>query len=140
MVRISNSKLIKLLIENSRRSYTELARALGVTEAAVRKRIRKLEELGVIKRYTIEVDPRRLGYGITCFIGLDVSPEKYMRMIRGLRERSEVIRLYSTSGDHNILAECWLKDLEELSRFLGELEKAPGAIRVCPAIVLERIK
>ena len=109
MVRISNSELVKLLMENSRRSYVELARLLGVTEAAIRKRVRRLEEEGVIRGYTIDVDPKRLGYEILCFLGLDIAPESYMRMLEILRGRNEVVKLYSTSGDHNILAECWLE-------------------------------
>jgi len=79
MVRISNSELVKLLMENSRRSYVELARLLGVTEAAIRKRVRRLEEEGVIRGYTIDVDPKRLGYEILCFLGLDIAPESYIR-------------------------------------------------------------
>lgn len=140
MVRISNSELVKLLMENSRRSYVELARLLGVTEAAIRKRVRRLEEEGVIRGYTIDVDPKRLGYEILCFLGLDIAPESYMRMLEVLRGRNEVVKLYSTSGDHNILAECWFRSLDELNKFIKELEGLPGLIRACPAIVLQRLK
>jgi len=140
MVRISNLELVKLLMENSRRSYVELARLLGVTEAAIRKRVRRLEEEGVIRGYTIDVDPKRLGYEIICFLGLDIAPESYMRMLEVLRGRNEVVKLYSTSGDHNILAECWFRSLDELNKFVKELESLPGLIRACPAIVLQRLK
>ena len=140
MVRISNSQLVRLLMENSRRPYVELARILGVTEAAIRKRIRKLEREGVIRGYTIDVDPRKLGYEIVCFLGLDIAPESYMRMLEALRGRDEVVRLYSTSGDHNVLAECWFRSLDELNKFIKELESLPGLIRACPAIVLQRLK
>ncbi len=140
MVRISNSELVKLLIEDSRRSYVKLAKILGVTEAAVRKRIKKLEEMGVIRGYTIEVDPKKLGYELICFIGLDVSPEKYVKAINNLKDKQEVVKLYSTSGDHTILAECWFRNLEELNKFIEDVEKAPGTTRVCPAIVLQRVK
>ena len=140
MVRISNLELVKLLMENSRRSYVELARLLGVTEAAIRKRVRRLEEEGVIRGYTIDVDPKRLGYEIICFLGLDIAPESYMRMLEILRGRDEVVKLYSTSGDHNILAECWFRSLDELNKFVKELESLPGLIRACPAIVLQRLK
>jgi len=118
-------------MENSRRPYVELARLLGITEAAIRKRIRKLEREGVIRGYTIDVDPKKLGYEIVCFLGLDIAPESYM---------DEVVKLYSTSGDHNILAECWFRSLDELNKFIKELESLPGLIRACPAIVLQRLK
>jgi len=54
---------------------------LRARKAAVRKRIKKLEEMGVIRGYTIEVDPKKLGYELVCFVGLDVSPEKYMKLL-----------------------------------------------------------
>lgn len=127
-------------MENSRRSYVELARILGVTEAAVRKRVKRLEELGAIQRYTVEVDPKKLGYELVCFVGMDVAPERYVKLISNLRERPEVVKLYSTSGDHTIIAECWFKSLEDLTKFVEELESFPGATRICPAVVLQRIK
>ncbi|MCS7133086.1 MAG: Lrp/AsnC family transcriptional regulator [Nitrososphaeria archaeon] len=140
MVRISDIKLIKLLMENSRISYVELARALGVTEAAVRKKIKKLEKLGVVRKYSIEVDPRKLGYEVVAFIGLDAAPEHYIRVMEGLREREEVVSLYSTSGDHMLIAECWFRNSSELSGFVDELGKMEGVSRVCPAIVVEKVK
>ncbi|RLG08955.1 MAG: transcriptional regulator [Thaumarchaeota archaeon] len=140
MVRISDITLIKLLMENSRRPYIELAKILGVTEAAVRKRIKRLEERGIIRRYSVEVDPRKLGYEVVAFIGLDAAPEHYIRVMEDLRARDEVINLYSTSGDHMLIAECWFRNSRELSAFIKELERAREVSRVCPAIVLEKIK
>lgn len=140
MVRISNHALIRLLMENSRLPYVEIAKKLGISEAAVRKRIRRLEELGVIRRYTIEVDPERLGYEILAIIGLDAGPEYLLKIMEELRGREEVVRLYLTSGDHMLIAECWFKGSEELSSFIKALESREGVKRVCPAIVLERLK
>ncbi len=140
MVRISDIKLIKLLMENSRRPYVELAKILGVTEAAVRKRIKRLEERGVIRRYTVEVDPKKLGYEAVGIIGFDTAPEHYLRIMEDLKKCEEVVKLYSTSGDHMLIAECWFKSSSELSDFVKKLEKTEGVKRVCPAIVLERLK
>ena len=140
MVRISDIELIKLLMENSRRPYIELARRLGVTEAAVRKRIKRLEERGIIRRYSIEVDPRKLGYEVVAFIGVDVAPEHYLRLMEDLKRREEVVNLYSTSGDHMLIAECWFKNSSELSAFIKELERSNEVSRVCPAIVIEKVK
>ena len=140
MVRISDVELVKLLMKNSRRPYVELARILGVTEAAVRKRIKRLEERGIIRGYSIEVDPRKLGYEVMSFIGVDAAPEHYIRIMEDLKRRAEVVNLYSTSGDHMMIAECWFKNSDELSAFVKELEDTEGVSRICPAIVLEKVK
>jgi len=140
MVRISNQDLIRLLMENARASYVEIAEKLGVSEAAVRKRIKRLEDLGVIRRYTIDLDPRRLGYEVLAIIGLDVEPEHLLKVMEELKSREEVVRLYLTSGDHMLIVECWFENSQEFSSFIKGLESREGIKRVCPAIVLERLK
>lgn len=117
-----------------------MANIFGVSEAAVRKRIRKLEEEGVIKKYTVVIDPRKLGYNVHAFIGLDASPEKFLHIVEELKKLEEVLNLYTSTGDHMILAECWLKNSQELTEFVEKLNNLEGVKRVCPAIILEKIK
>jgi len=140
MVRFSDFELIKLLMKNSRTPYVKLGELLGVSETAIRKRIRKLEEDGVIRRYTIEVDPKKLGFKVNALIGLDTVSERFIAVIEELKAMEEVLSLYSASGDHMILLECWFKDSDELTRFVKRLESIRGVTRVCPAIILEKLK
>ena len=140
MVRFSDFELIKLLMKNSRTPYVKLGELLGVSETAIRKRVRKLEEEGVIKRYTIEVDPKKLGFKVNALIGLDTVSERFIAVIEELKAMEEVLGLYSASGDHMILLECWFKDSDELTRFVKRLESIHGVSRICPAIILEKLK
>ncbi|MEM4699653.1 MAG: Lrp/AsnC family transcriptional regulator [Candidatus Nezhaarchaeales archaeon] len=140
VVRFSNSELLRLLRENSRTPFSRIAKQLGVTEAAVRKRVRRLEEGGVITRYTIEVDFKKLGYEVHAFIGIDTRPESLISVIKSLRELEEVVSLYSTSGDHVLIAECWFKSSSDLVSFVDRLNSMDGITRVCPAIVVEKVK
>lgn len=140
MVRISNKKLLELMLKNARMSFVEMAKKLGVTEAAVRKRVRKLEENGSIRGYTIIVDPKSIGYSIDALIGIDTTPEKLLAVIRKLKRRSDVLSLYTSSGDHMIMIECWFKTHDELDKFVKMLEGMDGVTRVCPATILEKLK
>ena len=140
MVRISDIKLIKILLTNSRLPYTKIADELGVTEAAIRKRIKKLESQGVIKKYTIYVDPKAMGYNYDVLIGLDTTPEKFISILNILKEDEKVIELYTSTGDHMILIRTWLKDSKELDSYIKYLESMEGVTKVCPAIIIERIK
>ncbi len=140
MVRISNLELIRILLTNSRIKYSELARRLGVSETAVRKRIRQLEEDKVIRRYTIDVDPKRLGFDIDAIIGIDTEPEYYVHILDRLSEMDQVISVYSSSGDHMILIRAWFEDHSRLRDFVKRLEGMEGITKVCPATIIDRIK
>jgi len=139
MVRISNLELLRILKENSRIPFVKIAKIFGVSETAVRKRIRKLEKEGIIKKYTIEVNLKKIGLEMA-LIGMDTKPEYYISTIEKLKEMDEVVNLYASSGDHMIMIECWFKSSEKLRKFIKTLESMEGVTRVCPAIILEKIK
>jgi len=140
MVRVSDIEIIRMLMENARIPYVRMAEKLGVSEAAVRKRIRKLEREGVIKKYTVEVDPKKLGFEVVALIGVDAKPESFITVLEALKGMEEVVSLYSSSGDHMMLVEVWFRNSEELTRFVKKLESLEGVTRVCPAIILEKVK
>ncbi len=142
MVRVSDRDLmiLEILMRDARTPYTEIARRLGVTEAAIRKRVKKLEELGVIRGYRAVVDPKKIGYKIVAEIGFDVEPEQYVKAIERVKRMPEVKRMKSTTGDHMIMIECWFHDSDEMVRFVRRLESIDGVQRVCPAILVEELK
>lgn len=133
-------ELITILKQDSRKTHVDLAKIFGVTETAIRKRIKKLESQGIIKRFTIEVDLKKLGFEIHTLIGLDTSPEKLINVLEKLKNMDEVVSLYSSSGDHMILIESWFKNMNELSEFVKKLNRIDGVVKICPAILLEKIK
>ncbi len=134
-------KIIKILQENSRTPYTEIGKKLGLTEATIRKRVSELERKGVIKRYTIEVDPEKLGYRNVTILGLDVEPQYLLEAARKIAEYEEVRWVATATGDHMIMCEIWARDGEDLFRFLTDkIGKVKGVKDLCPAIIMERIK
>lgn len=140
MVRFSNLELIETLEENAREPFVKIARKFRVSETAVRKRIKKLEKEGVIKRYTVEVDYGKLGFNVDALIGVDASPEHYLSAIEKLRLMKEIKALYSSAGDHMLLIRCIFKTSEELANFVKKINEIEGVTRVCPAILLEKLK
>ena len=132
--------MIRILKQDSRKTHVDLAKIFGVTEAAIRKRIKKLESQGIIKKFTIEVDLKKLGFEVHTLIGLDASPENLINVLEKLKSMDEVVSLYSSSGDHMILIECWFKNMNELSEFVKKLNTIEGVAKICPAILLEKIK
>jgi len=135
-----DKKIIEILKEDARTPFTKIAKELGITEAAVRKRVKNLEERGVIKKYTIEIDCTKLGYNVTALTGVDTEPDRFLDIAKRLKEYDFTYNVYITSGDHMIMTEIWAKNREELMKILVEIGGLEGVKRVCPAIVLEKIK
>ena len=132
--------ILKMLMKNARVSYSELARNVGLSDVAVIKRVKRLEELGIIKRYTIVVDYTKLGYKLISITGLDVTPEKMLDVVNFLKGKNYVKFLAITSGDHTIMTVIVARSSEELEKIHRELSGLPGVKRVCPAIILEVLK
>ncbi|MCO6040412.1 MULTISPECIES: HTH-type transcriptional regulator LrpA [Thermococcus] len=133
--------IIEMLTKDARTPFTEIAKVLGISETAVRKRVRALEEKGIIQQYTIKVNPQKLGYNLISITGVDTKPEKLFEVANKLKEFEFVRELYLSSGDHMIMAEIWAKDGEDLADIMSnKIGKIDGVTKVCPAIILERLK
>jgi Lrp/AsnC family transcriptional regulator for asnA, asnC and gidA len=134
-------KIIRMLMDDARASYTNMAKEMGITEAAVRKRVKNLELKGVIKKYTVEVDSSKLGYNIISLTGVDTEPEKFLDVAKKLKEEDFTRSVYITTGDHMIMAEIWARDGDELTKIISDkIGKLPGVKKICPAIILEKVK
>ena len=133
--------IIEMLTKDARTPFTEIAKVLGISETAVRKRVKALEEAGVIKQYTVVIDPSKLGYNLVSLTGVDTLPERIFEVANKLKEFDFVRRVYLTSGDHMIMTEVWAKNGEDLSDIISnKIGKIDGVTKVCPAIILEKFK
>ena len=136
-----DKKIINILLNKGRKPYTEIAKELGTSESSIRKRVKKMEEEGVIKGYEAVVEPSRLGYGVVALTGFDTSPEDFLNVAKELCKFEEVRKLHTTTGDHMIMTEIWAKDGKELTEIIfNKLSNIEGIKKVCPAIILERMK
>ena len=141
MIDERDEKIIELLSKDSRMAYTKIAEEIGISETAIRKRIQKLEKEGVIKNYTLEVDPTKMGYEIVSITGVNTAPDKFLEVANKMKkiERAKDVKI--TTGDHTIMSTIWAKDGEELSEIISEeIGKMEGVNSVYPAIILEEVK
>ena len=140
MVKNKNQIILEMLKENARITLKEIAQKLKISETAVRKRIKKLERDGVIKKYTIEIDHQKLGYEIKALIGIDTLPESYVHVIDILKKDEKINNICASTGDHMIMLEVWFHNNNALTNYVKWLEKLPGVTKVCPAILLGKLK
>ncbi|MFX0123392.1 MAG: Lrp/AsnC family transcriptional regulator [Candidatus Hodarchaeota archaeon] len=137
---LNDFDILVALQNDSDVSYVELGQKFNVSDVAIRKRVKKLRKQGIIKRYTIEIDQRKLGFELTAFIGFDVEAGSFVTIIEELKEWNEVQSIFQTSLDHDFLMECWFRNNDDLTSFITKLEGLHGVTRVCPATVIQRIK
>lgn len=82
-------KIIEALRKDSGAPIRKISKLVHISESGVRKRVRRLEHEGVIERYTVVVDPSKLGYNAVAVVGLDVAPEKHHVVIGKLAKLGE---------------------------------------------------
>jgi len=136
-----DKKIVQLLEQDGRRSFNEIAKKLKLSESAIRKRVVALQEKGVIKKFTIQVDPAKLGTSSVSIVGVDVEPTKLLEVAQKLCEVDEIRSVATSTGDHMIMTEIWTKDGRELTKLLSEkIGAIDGVKKICPAMILERFK
>jgi len=134
-----NYSILEMLRRNARTPKTKLAQHFGITETAIRKRIRKLESERIIIGYRAIIDYRKVNM-VCSFTGIDVRPEYLMSLMKSLRNIQKVTSLYLTSGDHDLVAEIVCEDINELEEVHKKILRYEGVKRICPAIVNEVIE
>ena len=132
-------KIIEILMRNARTPKVRIAKELGVTETAVRKRIAKLEKERIILSYKAVVNYKSAGL-ISSLTGVDVDAEKLWIVVNKLKEMDEVKSMWLTTGDHMIMLEVVVKSVDKLSEVHERIARIDGVKRVCPAVILEVLK
>lgn len=134
-------KIIEILSKDSRVPNTEIAKKLGVSESTVRKRIKALEKKGVIEKYSIVVNPAKMGFNTVAIVGLDVEPSRFLNVATKLTEFKEVRYVATSTGDHMIMIEIWANNGKELTEIISnKIGRIEGINRICPSIILEKLK
>lgn len=132
--------ILRILQEDGRTSYSEIARRLSVPESTVRLRVKRLVEKGVIRKFAALINPFKAGYSIVAFIAVDVEPSKIKEAAEKLKELPEVDVLGIATGAHDILMQVTVKDLKELENFLIEKLGRIEGIKSTETSILTSVK
>ncbi len=134
-------RILSVLEEDAQASCAEIADRADVSKPTVRKYISQLEEEGVIVGYSAEVDPKKLSSQSIAMVGMDVDSGKYVEATRELKELESVESLYTSSGDHMLMAEVRAADGDELGEIISDqLLDVDGVTAAHPSFLQERLK
>jgi Lrp/AsnC family transcriptional regulator, regulator for asnA, asnC and gidA len=118
--------IVGALQADGRRPFTQIARDLGISEAAVRQRVARLEAAGVMQVVAV-ADPIQVGYKTMAMVGISVEPGRREAVAEALRKIPEVAYLVLIAGSFDLLCEVVCEDNDHLLRFLGgELGRLEG--------------
>ncbi|MDG5817357.1 HTH-type transcriptional regulator LrpA1 [Natronococcus sp. A-GB7] len=137
----TEDRILAVLEEDAQASYAEIADRADVSKPTVRKYINQLEDEGVIVGYSADVDPKKLSSQTIAMVGLDVASERYVEATKAIKELEEVEALYSSSGDHMLMAEVRAEDGDALGEIISEeLLEIEGVTAAHPSFLQERLK
>lgn len=136
-----DNKIIDILKDNARLSYSEIGEKIGISRVSVRKRMEALEEKGIIQGYKAIIDPTKVPGGVEFILDVDTTPEYYEEVVEWLSRNKFINQIYSVSGECAIHATGRVsnpRNLELLSKSLYR-EAKKGVLRISGKIVLSTL-
>lgn len=132
-------RIIAEMMETAEVSYADLGKKLFVSGGTIHVRIKKLQQIGIVKGTKLNVDLKVLGYDVIAFIGIFLEKSSlYDTVAKELNKIPQIVRLNYTTGNYSMFAEIVCKDINQLRFVLhDELQKIKGIERTETFISLE---
>lgn len=132
--------ILRVLQEDSRTSYRNIANRLGLSVGTVHNRVKKLTQAGIIKSFSTILDPERLGFELTAIILMQVEGGHIVDVEKILARSPLVIAVYDITGDFDIVIIAKFRSRAELNTFIKEVLKMPHIKRSVTSIALNVVK
>ena len=137
----SDQKIVRLLIENARISYSDLGDKIGLSRVAVKARIQALEQRGIIEEYTTVINPQKISGAVSCYFEIETTPGSLSEVIDILNGDDTVTQIYRVTGKDKLHVHAVAASGEEMETFLhAVIDTLPGVVSCSCNIILSRIK
>ena len=144
MLDSQDRRILNELQRDSRLTTQELADRVGMSSSAAWRRVRSLEEAGIIDRYAVIVDPKKAGFGLATIVQISLARHEQANVDQFIREvlrHPEVLECFATSGEADFHLRVVVEDIDAYNRFLDDfIFRLPGVSQVRSNIVLKEIK
>lgn len=125
-----DKQILKLIADDARIPFLEVARLCNVSGAAIHQRIQKLTNLGILKGSQFIIDPEKIGYETCAFIGLNLkNPESFDEVVEQLRQMPEVVECHYTTGDYDLFIKVYAINNHHLLNFVHDKLQPLGVSR-----------
>lgn len=136
-----DQRIVQLLIENARMSYSDIGQAVGISRVAVKARIQALEQRGVIEEYTTIINPQKISGAVSCYFEIETRPDTLAEVTDRLAANETVTQIYRVTGKDKLHVHAVAASSEEMERLIREvIDSLPGVVSCSCNIILSRIK
>ena len=139
----SDRAILRELQRNGRATNAELAAVANTSESACFRRLKKLEDSGVIQNYTVRIDPTAIGLNLTAIVSIGLanqSDDEVVKFEKAVAKIPEVLECSLLTGTPDYLLRVAVKDLEGLERLYATvLRRLPGVARFSSNLVLRMV-
>ena len=136
-----DQKIVELLIENARMSYSEIGQRVGISRVAVKARIQALEQRGIIEEYTTIINPQKVNGAVSCYFEIERQPETFPRAVELLKENETITQIYRVTGKNRLHVHAVAASGEEMEELIRQvIDPLPGMISCSCNTILARIK
>jgi len=136
----ADKKILAELQQDARASFKAIAEDIGVSEATVFVRVKKLKEAGILKGFRAIVDPSAVGKPLTAFILVRAQPKIYQNVLNSLKQVEDIYEIFDVTGQFYSVLKVRTTGTDQLSKIIDEIEKIEGIAGTETIIVLRTIK
>ena len=136
-----DQKIIRLLIENARISYSDIGHQVGISRVAVKARIQSLEQRGIIEEYTTIINPQKISGAVSCYFEIETLPDTFKQIIEILNTNETITQIYRVTGKNKLHVHAVAASSEEMEKLINKvIDPLPGIISCSCNIIVSRIK
>ena len=133
-------KILSLLLEDGRSSFSVIAKEVNLTDVAIKKRFERLKRRGIINCMTADLNMKALGFENPIFVQIRSELSKNKDVIKKLRELDYIIEIHQVLGEYNILAKLVVPDLDSAEKFVEMLGNMDGVLDIKTMVVISEVK
>ena len=138
---LQDKAILQILQVDGRASASYVSEQIGLSVPAVTERMRKMQDIGIIKGYQAVIDTKKIGYDVSAFITIvSESSAHFNDVIENSEKTEEVVKCYTTTGSGSHILYIVTKNTSSLEMLLREIQSWPGVTRTITNIVLSSYK
>ncbi len=119
----ADQRIIGILVDNARVSLKELSQRIGLSSPSTAERLRRIEARGILKSFTIDLDPKALGYSLQVIVRINPLPGALHLVEQAIRDTPEFVECDKVTGEDCFIGRLWVRSVEHLDHVLDRISE-----------------